>query len=301
MKKSSTSHDAAPGRKPVPYLLTPDEEQAAIAEAIERKKSHIRWQALDRGFEDPGENIAIEIDRDAVLDAANRAKNWREQDRRLSEQRTERERQARFALRQQWKAENMYALLRSQAKKLGIDFQVNDGNKNAVQAACFRLSDDPRYQADLGLDPCKGIMLRGSYGVGKTFLIQCLMQNPIHPIRMVSMIDIARTIRESGRYNLPLFASEHDLLYLDDVGTELEDGDIKHYGSSINFFRQFIESFYANGARAFNRLIISTNDSFDELERKYGGKVRSRLPAMFNIIDVGGTDFRRTSINHLQL
>ena len=42
----------------------------------------------------------------------------------------------------------------------------------------------------------------------------------------------------------------------------------------------------------FNKLIISTNNSFDELESKYGFRVRSRLKDMFNIIDVDGKDLR---------
>ena len=44
--------------------------------------------------------------------------------------------------------------------------------------------------------------------------------------------------------------------------------------------------------KPFNKLIISTNNNFDEIESKYGFRVRSRIKDMFNIIDVRGKDMR---------
>jgi len=78
-------------------------------------------------------------------------------------------------------------------------------------------------------------------------------------------------------------------LYLDDVGTE--EPIVNHYGTKINWFKNFIEMYYLKN-KPFNKLIISTNNSFDEIESKYGFRVRSRIKDMFNIIDVQGKDMR---------
>jgi len=79
------------------------------------------------------------------------------------------------------------------------------------------------------------------------------------------------------------------MIYLDDVGSE--STPVKHYGTDIHWFKDFIEVWYAK-KHPFNKLIISTNLSKKQIEEKYGYRVRSRMEEMFNIIDVNGEDLR---------
>jgi len=76
---------------------------------------------------------------------------------------------------------------------------------------------------------------------------------------------------------------------LDDVGTE--EHTVNHYGTKISFFKNFIEKYYLQN-KTYEKLVVSTNNSFNEMEEKYGFRVRSRIKDMFNIIDVTGKDMR---------
>jgi DNA replication protein DnaC len=98
------------------------------------------------------------------------------------------------------------------------------------------------------------------------------------------MIDISDEVREYGG-----FQAKGKVVYLDDVGSE---ETVNHYGSKINWFKEFLESYYLNSTD-FSRLIISTNCNFDQIQEKYEFRVRSRMKEMFNIIDVKGKDLRK--------
>jgi DNA replication protein DnaC len=98
------------------------------------------------------------------------------------------------------------------------------------------------------------------------------------------MIDISDEVREYGG-----FQAKGKVVYLDDVGSE---ETVNHYGSKINWFKEFLESYYLNSTD-FSRLILSTNCNFDQIQEKYGFRVRSRMKEMFNIIDVKGKDLRK--------
>jgi hypothetical protein len=154
-----------------------------------------------------------------------------------------------------------------------------------IKSMCYFLSEDKRFETELGNDFNKGILIRGVSGLGKTFIPKCLSENEFKPISIYSTIEISNICREEGEFK-PCFKS---ILYLDDVGTE--QTPVLHYGTKINWIKDFIEMYYLKST-SFNKLIISTNFSFNELEEKYGFRFRSRVKEMFNIVDVSGTDMR---------
>ena len=82
----------------------------------------------------------------------------------------------------------------------------------------------------------------------------------------------------------------NSIICIDDVGTE--EPIVNHYGTKINWFKNFIEGYYAQ-FNTYESIIITTNCSFQEIEQKYGGRVRSRMAQMFNVINVEGDDFRK--------
>ena len=102
---------------------------------------------------------------------------------------------------------------------------------------------------------------------------------------MASMLEICDEVRIRGDYELPFF----NKLYLDDVGSE--EPNVKHFGTNINWFKDFLETYYLR-SQHYNKLIISTNNNHAELEQKYGFRVRSRIRDMFNVISVDGKDMR---------
>jgi DNA replication protein DnaC len=154
-----------------------------------------------------------------------------------------------------------------------------------MQIFCYFFSNDERFEAELGYSFNKGLMIIGSTGLGKTKTIEAISHNPIFPISIFSMIDIAEKVRDNGHVELNTANS----ILLDDVGSEQES--VKHYGTSINWFKDFIEMYYLNH-RNYRKLIVTTNCGGDEIERKYGTRVRSRVREMFNQIKIVGNDKR---------
>jgi len=79
------------------------------------------------------------------------------------------------------------------------------------------------------------------------------------------------------------------LLLLDDVGSE--QAEVMHYGTKINWFKDFMEDYYLKN-KVYTRLLITTNCGGDEIEKRYGYRVRSRVREMFNQIALTGVDRR---------
>lgn len=154
-----------------------------------------------------------------------------------------------------------------------------------IKALCFFFASDTRFETDFNYSFQKGLWVRGLPGRGKTYPLISLQTNASFPFRIHSMITIAQTIHETGEYHITDF-----LKVIDDVGSE--QSLINHFGTKINWFKDFIEVYYA-AKEPFNQLIITTNLDFDEVEKMYGFRVRSRIKEMFNIIDVQGKDLRK--------
>jgi DNA replication protein DnaC len=170
---------------------------------------------------------------------------------------------------------------------LGKEFILNEDNKRLITTLCYFFSADQRFETELNFSMKKGLLIRGISGLGKTHLVKCLENNELNPVLILSMIEISEEIKQEGEYQIKV--GDKKIIYLDDVGTE--EATINHYGTKINFFKNFIEGYYLRNS-PFNRLIISTNNSAAEIEEKYGFRVRSRMRDMFNVIDIHGRDMR---------
>lgn len=281
--------------EPEEYTLTPDEEQSAIQHAISREKEHFVFRMADKGFSEMEVLARIsqvdwenEIDRQQVLKISNSNKNqqlWQKAQRDLEKKQKE---EIHAALKKEWTATALFKYLRYVSRnEYGKELIVNDNNLRLIKILCFFISEDPRFETEFGYDLKKGLLLRGSCGLGKTFIPKCLKDNQLRPILIINMNEISSEVKTSGEYEVPFFSH---ILYLDDVGTE--ETPIKFYGTSINWFKNFFENFYFKNI-PFNKLIISTNNSAQEIEEKYGFRIRSRIKETFNIIDITGNDMRQ--------
>lgn len=278
----------------IPYILTDSEFDAAIQleqDRLNRKRSAM-IERYGNIYEPDHFKITDEM-REAVKIRANKAKFY---DQKLSDGRKERiEREAiqRAALVAEWSYKRFYALISEGCRSEGKKLIVNPDTLKVIKSACFRLSGDDRYESELGLSFQKGLILRGPTGLGKTSVWKWVMDNPITKIQFHTMQEISDNIREFGEYN-KINYRDGVLVYLDDVGTEYATGGVtKHFGSEINWFKDFIESYYDKCQGQFSRLIISTNDNGAEIEKKYGKRVRSRMAEMFSVLDLTGQDLRR--------
>lgn len=273
-----------------PYILTKDEEKSCIENAIESAKQFMVYRISDANQIEArlkSTNWENAIKKDDILKKANAIKHqaqWHEEQRR-------KEREALIEKRKEIElrcdANYMFKLMKTNCRnRFGKKLIFDDWTKPLITVICYFFSDDPRFNTELKLDDSKGLLIRGSCGLGKTFLTSLLVGNERKRVNIVSMLDVANKIKENGSYSPP----KNGILYLDDVGSE--QSEVLYYGTKINWFREFMELWYAKKL-PFNHLIFSTNNTFDELQEKYGYRLRSRFKEMFNIVDVFGADLRK--------
>lgn len=284
----STSHEEEK------YILTKEEEDAVIANEINRLRDFRKWKLQQAGISEweikkrlSEINWSERIDQEKVLKQANFNKLyqiWQDEQR-------EKEKIASKEMIQKigdsWTAKAMLKFMKNESeRRFSRALIINQHNIFLIKSLCYFFSGDTRFESELGFSFQKGLLIRGISGIGKTYCVSCLENNGRQPITIFSMIYIAEQVKKYGEFVLP------ELLFcvcLDDVGTE--EPTVNHFGTKVNFFKDFIETYYGNGG-SYNRLIISTNYTFDQLEGKYGFRVRSRIKDMFNIIDHTGEDMR---------
>jgi DNA replication protein DnaC len=278
-----------------PYILTPEEESAAIFNAIEQKKKHFSWKHACMGAKMEqilakmsGIDWNLEINHEEVLQQAN--SNKTQAAFHLEQRRKEKEFEIKQAaeLKEYWTANRFYSLIKSNCLNEGKEFKIIPEQKELLRKICFFLSEDNRCQ-DEGIVLNKGLLLRGTSGLGKTDLVKWASGNEIKPIKIISTLDITDQLKANGEADLSNLG-DFKILYIDDVGTEEET--VNYFGTKILFFKNFIESYYLKN-KNFHRLIVSTNLSMQQIEEKYGFRVRSRMNEMFNKVDVSGTDLRK--------
>lgn len=275
------------------YILTDHEEFKILDYEIDQAKKHKAWKFAQMGASEEqiltkmaSVNWVDEIDSAEILSRANSNKHYAIWEKGQREKEKQHEIQKLNELKNRCNYGYFYNLMQHTCENtFEKEFIVNEGNVHLIQSICHFFSGDERFETEFGYSLKKGLLVRGVSGLGKTFLFRCIEKNEIKPINIISMIDITETVKEEGFFEI----NSTNVLYLDDVGTE--EHIVNHYGTKITWFKNFIELYYLKN-KPFNRLIISTNNSFDQMEEKYGFRVRSRIKDMFNIIDVQGKDMR---------
>jgi hypothetical protein len=281
---------------PEAYTLTAEEEDAVVAHEITRLQKLLAWKMAEMAYREEqilakiaGIDWEQEINRKELLATANSNKNhglWVESQRRKA---AEEKKQKQLEVDQQFTATFAFNIMRWTSENIRKKpLIINEYNKHLIKALCFFISGDPRFETELHLDFRKGLLIRGIPGLGKTYLVTLLKENEKRPITCYNMISISKKVAQFGLLELDI--PERGIIYLDDVGSE--QPEVLHYGTRINFYKDFIEEFDLNHSAEFNKLIITTNINNAEMEEKYGARVRSRHKHMFNWIDVTGTDMR---------
>lgn len=230
---------------------------------------------------------SINLDEKVVLKRANSNKHhdlWEKECRSLEKKQ---EQEKMDLLKSHWTASNLFLYLKSVSiTNFNTELTVNAYTLQLITTLCYFISEDARFESELKLSLSKGILFRGKSGLGKTYIPMCLSGNELKPIVLLNILEITDRVKDQGFYESP---KQSGILYIDDVGTE--ESPILRYGTPVNWFKEFIEKYHFNKL-PYNKLILSTNLNTEEIEKKYGYRVRSRIREMFNVIDLDGKDFR---------
>lgn len=179
--------------------------------------------------------------------------------------------------------------------------EIDEHNEWIVKALCMYFTGDKRFDELRGFSLKKGLYLFGNPGVGKTFLMQMFSQNQIQSYSVVSARTIeaeyssAKKDTETGGetsisyyshiINIPMNGNPYGHtslgLCIDDIGTETMG---KHFGKEKNVITEVILNRYDNGLPS-RMTHVTTNLTANEMEDRYGSRVRDRMREMFNVLE----------------
>ena len=164
----------------------------------------------------------------------------------------------------------------------GKNFKIYEEDEVVLYKLCIYFIRDFEACAKLNIDPNKGILLSGPVGCGKTSLMKLLRHIVPHqksyeliPARNITFAfnNIGyKTIQEYGNSNFYCF---------DDLGVETTG---RHFGKDCNVLGEILLSRYDLFLQRKIRTHATTNLNAQELEERYGNRVRSRMRQLFNLI-----------------
>lgn len=173
----------------------------------------------------------------------------------------------------------------------GHRFSLHEEDAPVILKLLIYFLKDKDQALQQQLDLCKGVMLTGPVGCGKTTLMNLMRyflpahhRYAIKPCR-----DVATEFARDGyealiRYTRKSFNSYTNLPFtvcFDDLGLEPA---VQHFGNASNTMAEILLSRYDHFMLSSMLTHITTNLSASEIEEHYGQRVRSRLREMLNLI-----------------
>ncbi|WP_066223761.1 ATPase [Formosa haliotis] len=178
-------------------------------------------------------------------------------------------------------------------QEYGTKFRIHKEDRDILFKLCNYFIKDETNCRRLNIDLKKGILLSGPVGCGKTSLMKLLRHIVPHqkPYKIIPARNVVfgfnhlgyKTIEDYGDMNYVCF---------DDLGIEPLG---RHYGKDCNVMGEVILSRYELFLNHKVKTHITTNLNAQELEERYGNRVRSRMRELFNLIafDSATKDKRR--------
>ena len=178
-------------------------------------------------------------------------------------------------------------------------YVVDDDNAATLRSIAQWMVAD----ASNGIDPNRGLLLRGPVGTGKSDMMRGLSAAmttaggtgfPVVSVKRI-VYEYSRSDErvEQGPSVVMRYAAI-DHLCLDDLGTE-EDG--KHYGKTVSVIADLIAFRYDRWRTGHGITHITTNLDNAALCAKYDERTVSRLSEIVNVLAVPGADRRHAEGN----
>lgn len=177
----------------------------------------------------------------------------------------------------------MLVYLEAKGKLLfGEDFKIYEEDHEVLYKLCNYAIRDFGTCRKLGIDPNKGILLSGPVGCGKTSLMKLLRHLTPHfkPYQVMPCRNITFAFNHIG-YRIIEDYGNSQFFCFDDLGVEPKG---RHFGQDCNVMGEILLSRYDLFTKTGLRTHATTNQNAQELEERYGNRVRSRMRKLFNLI-----------------
>lgn len=168
----------------------------------------------------------------------------------------------------------------------GKNFKIYEDDHDLFLKLTSYFIQDHDYCKKLGIDATKGILLSGPVGCGKTTLMRLLPHLVPHK-KAYNFIPCRNIVFGFNGIGFKMIEdySDNKAYCFDDLGVEHIG---RHYGKDCNVMGEILISRYerfCHPERSRRVLThITTNLNAEELQEKYGERVRSRMREMFNLL-----------------
>jgi len=164
----------------------------------------------------------------------------------------------------------------------GGSFEIYEADRDVLFKLCNYFIKDQVNCKKMGIDIQKGILLSGPVGCGKTSLMRLLkyiVPNQ-RPYVMVPSRNIVFGFNHVGYKTIEDYGMTQFFCF-DDLGVEPIG---RHYGKDCNVMGEIMLSRYDLFLNHRIKTHATTNLNAQELEERYGNRVRSRMRELFNLI-----------------
>lgn len=164
----------------------------------------------------------------------------------------------------------------------GKQFKIYREDRDIIYKLCLYYIHDTARCKQMNIDIDKGILLSGPVGCGKTSLMKLLKYIVPHrrPYSVIPCRNIVFGFNHLG-YKLIADYGDSQFFCFDDLGVEPEG---VYFGKDCNVMGEILLSRYELFKNHRVKTHATTNLNAQELEARYGNRVRSRLRELFNLI-----------------
>tara|TARA_R110002049_G_scaffold92499_2_gene229340 strand:- start:6297 stop:6959 length:663 start_codon:yes stop_codon:yes gene_type:complete len=164
----------------------------------------------------------------------------------------------------------------------GKNFKMHKEDEAILYKLCTYFIRDVETCKKLKIDPNKGILLSGPVGCGKTSLMKLLPHIVPHQktYKVIPARNIAFEFNNKG-FSIIEHYGNNNYYCFDDLGVETTG---RHFGKDCNVMGEILLSRYDLFLKNKTRTHATTNLNAQELENRYGNRVRSRMRQLFNLI-----------------
>lgn len=164
----------------------------------------------------------------------------------------------------------------------GKRFRIFEEDKEILFKLCNYIIQEKEFCEKFDIDPAKGLLLTGPVGCGKTSILKLLKFLVPHQKKyeVIPSRNVTFAFNHIG-YKIIEDYGNTGYFCFDDLGVEPLG---RFFGQDCNVLGEIILSRHELFLRHNIKTHITTNLNADELEKKYGERVRSRMRHLFNLI-----------------